>query len=142
MNIVIVEHTFDVSVQKLWQAITEHSQMIQWFFEDIPEFEAVAGFKTSFPVQSGDRTFTHEWEILEAIPGKRIKYKWCYKEHEGTGTVTFELFEKAEQSILKLTNEGLETFPQDIPEFKEESCRAGWEYFIKGRLHNFLSEEE
>ena len=115
MKPILVEHTFDVSVQKLWQAITDHSQMVRWFFENIPEFEAATGFKTSFPVQSGDRTFTHEWEILEAIPGKRIKYKWCYGEYDGKGYVTFELLEKGTHTVLKLTSEGLETSLRKFP---------------------------
>ena len=61
---------------------------------------------------------------------------------KGEGFVSFELFEKGEQSLLRLTNEGLETFPRDIPEFSRESCKAGWEYFIQQNLKAYLEKEK
>jgi len=140
-NPVIVEKTFHASAPVVWSAITNLEEMKQWFFKNIPAFEPVVGFHTSFPVQSGERTFTHVWKILDAEPYKLIKYHWAYEEYEGEGFVTFELFEKGSQTLLRLTNEGLESFPQDISEFERESCIAGWEYFISGTLKNYLEEK-
>ena len=34
---VIVEQSFDQPIEKVWAAITELDQMIQWFFENIHE---------------------------------------------------------------------------------------------------------
>lgn len=43
--------------------------------------------------------------------------------------------------MLRLVNEGLETFPRDIPECSSESCEAGWKYFIRQNLKKFLEPD-
>jgi hypothetical protein len=35
----------------------------------------------------------------------------------------------------------LQSFPGHIPEFKRESCLAGWQYFIRERLKKFLEKK-
>lgn len=137
-NPIIVEQEFNQPKETVWKAITEFDQMIQWFFENIPDFKPEIGFNTRFNVNAGERSFLHLWEILEVVPEKRIVYDWRYKDYEGRGVVTFELSEKGGQTTLKLTNEGLESFPDDIPEFTRESCLGGWNYFIKNRLKVYL----
>lgn len=139
MKIIVSKH-FDVSVNRLWKAITEHTQMIQWFFDNIPDFKAEVGFKTAFNVNSGQRDFMHLWEIVEVIPNKKIVYNWRYKDFEGNSYCTFEINQHKNQTELSIIAEGIETFTADIPEFKPESCRAGWEYFI-GRLAQYLESK-
>ena len=139
---IIVEELFHASIMDVWNAITRRDQMTQWFFGNILAFEARKGFKTEFSVQSGGRTFTHVWKILEAVPGRRIKYHWTYAEYPGEGTVTFELRKNKFGTMLRLSNEGIETFPQNIPEFTRESCQAGWDYFIRGRLKEYLEGKD
>ena len=135
---IIVEQAFNVSKETVWKAITEHKQMVNWFFDNIPEFKAEVGFETQFNVDAGGRDFLHLWKITESIPEQRIVYDWRYREFPGAGTVTFEIFEEGEGSRLRVTNEGLGSFPQDIPEFTRESCEGGWRYFIQGNLKKYL----
>ena len=137
---IIVEQHFEKTMNVVWKAITEPDQMIKWFFENIPDFKPEVGFKTQFNVQSGERNFLHLWEIIDVDQGKKIVYDWRYQEYPGIGKVTFELMEKDGQTILKLINEGLESFPKDIPEFTKESCVGGWTYFIKERLKTYLDD--
>ena len=134
----VVTEIFDSPRQEVWKAITDHDQMIEWFFENIPNFRAEEGFHTKFLIENEGRQFTHLWTITEVIPDKKIVYDWRYKEYPGIGKVTFELSEKDNQTLLTLTNEGLESFPNDIDEFKEESCRGGWNYFINQRLKAYI----
>ncbi|MHC1703259.1 MAG: SRPBCC domain-containing protein [Tenuifilaceae bacterium] len=138
---IVVELTFSSSISQVWSAITRLEEMRQWFFNNIPAFEPVVGFETDFSVQSESRNFHHLWRIIEVESNKKIKYHWSYKGYKGEGFVTFELFEVKEQTLLRLTNEGLETFPKDIPEFKRESCQAGWEFFIKQNLKTYLEHK-
>ena len=135
---IVVEQAFDVSKETVWKAITDHEQMVKWFFDNIPEFKAEAGFETQFDVDAGERNFHHLWKITEAIPEQRIVYDWRYLDFPGAGKVTFEIFEEGDGSRLRVTNEGIESFPQDIPEFARESCEGGWKYFIQGNLKNYL----
>lgn len=137
-NPIIVEQAFNVSKETVWKAITDIDQMHHWYFGNIPSFEAEVGFKTQFTVKSGGRKFTHKWEIKDVVPLKRISYNWKYEEYPGEGLVVFELSAQNKLTKLKLTNHVLESFPDDVPEFKRESCVGGWRYFLQGRLKEYL----
>ena len=135
---VIVEETFNVPAAKVWEAITDHSQMIQWYFDNIPNFKPEIGFETQFIIENEGRTFPHLWKVTEAVPNKRITYTWRFEGYPGDSYVTFDLSEESGQTKLKLTVTVLEDFPDDIPEFRRESCVGGWNYFINNRLKEFL----
>jgi hypothetical protein len=47
---------------------------------------------------------------------------------------------KGKQTRLKLTHEGLETFPQDNPDFAKESFTAGWTEIIGTLLKQYLEK--
>ena len=135
---IIVEQKFNISVEKVWEALTNIDLMKQWFFDNIESFEPGVGFTTAFTVKNEDRIFTHLWKLTEVIPLQKITYNWKYKEYPGDSFVTFELSEDKNHVTLKLSTTVVENFPQDIPEFKRESCVGGWNYFVKNRLKNFL----
>lgn len=138
---VIVEEIFNVSIKQLWKALTEVDQMRCWFFENIPEFVPEVGFKTQFNVNSGERNFLHIWEIIEVELPKKIKYNWKYDGYSGNSFVIFEMFATGKKTKLKLTHETTEDFEENIPEFTRENCLAGWNYFIKESLKNYLEKE-
>lgn len=135
---IIVTESFNDSKNVIWNAITQHDQMIQWFFDNIPSFKAEVGFHTKFLIEHEGRQFTHLWTITEVIPEEKIVYDWRYKEYPGIGKVIFELSEHNDQAQLTLTNQVLEPFLESIEEFKEESCRAGWHYFINQQLKMYI----
>ena len=139
---VIIKQTFPSSNQTLWNAITEHHQMTYWFFDNIPSFKAEVGFKTEFVVENEGRVFPHLWKIIEVKNYKKIVYSWKYRGYEGDSTVAFELSESDDQTELTLTHTVLEEFPKDIPEFRRESCKGGWIYFIKERLVDYLKDAD
>ena len=91
---IINEHTFNRPARDVWNALSVQKEMVQWFFDNIPAFEARVGFETRFAVQSENRTFTHCWKVLEAIPNQKLTYSWKYEEYPGDATVTFELNER------------------------------------------------
>ncbi len=137
---VIVEQKINAPAEEVWKAITSIGQMTKWFFENIPDFKPEVGFKTEFPVVSGERTFTHLWTVTEVIPGSLIRYNWKYKEYPGDSYVIFELNGNSDHTNVKLTAQVTEDFPDDIPEFRRESCIGGWEYFIQGNLKEYLDK--
>lgn len=139
MKPIIVYTTIHQPIENVWKVITEKNEMVQWFFENIPDFKPEVGFVTQFIVDAGERKFLHWWEILEVNSKHKIKYNWRYPDYyEGSSYVTFELSSKEiNKTEMIITAEGIENFPQEIPEFSRESCRGGWEYFSK-RLKNYL----
>jgi uncharacterized protein YndB with AHSA1/START domain len=126
----------------VWEALTQLPKMRLWFFDNIPAFEAQVGFKTSFAVQSEDRTFTHQWLITEVVPNKTISYQWQYLEYAGQAKLSFILTPTANGSSLEVLMHVTEDFPDGIPEFKRESCIGGWNYFIGQRLATYLNQNK
>jgi uncharacterized protein YndB with AHSA1/START domain len=137
---IIVEETFNVPANRVWKAITEHSQMVQWYFDNIPAFAPVVGFETQFNVENEGRNFPHLWKVTEAVPNEKITYTWRFEGYPGDSYVTFHLSEADNQTKLKLTVTVLEDFPDEVPEFRRESCVGGWEYFINNRLKEYLKK--
>lgn len=138
MEDIIVQESFNAPIQKVWDAITNLDEMKQWYFENIDSFRPVVGAKSSFEVKSGERTFTHMWEVTQSIPPYTIQYRWRYAEYPGDSFVTFNIREESGKTMLVLRASVVEDFPAEIPEFKRESCLAGWEYFIKERLKRYI----
>ena len=137
---VIVEYVFNAPIGKVWKAITDLDEMKLWYFNNIDAFKPEIGSKSRFAVNSGERTFTHLWEVIEVDAPNKITYNWKYEEYKGDSFVRFELFEEPERTKLVLTATVTENFSDEIPEFKCESCRTGWEYFIGLRLMEYLKK--
>lgn len=135
---IIVDQFFDAGPAEVWRAITSPDAMRQWFFPEMAAFEPVAGFETRFDVRVEDRVYGHLWSITEVIEGRRIEYDWRYAGYPGRALVSFRLTAAGEGTRLRLTFTVLEDFPGNIPEFRRESCEAGWDYFIRLRLKEFL----
>ena len=41
---IILEQTFNSSIESVWHSITEIGQMRQWYFENIPAFKPAKSF--------------------------------------------------------------------------------------------------
>lgn len=134
----VVERTFNAPIQRVWAAITDNHQMKEWYF-DLEHFKAEKGFKFQFTGGDEHVQYLHECEVLEAEPPHKLSYSWSYPAHQGYSVLTWELFEESEQRTrLRLTHEGLESFPQDNPNFRVESFTGGWNYFVNEALPAFI----
>ena len=138
---IVVEQTFNVPVETVWNAITQVEQMCKWFFENIPSFKPEIGFETEFNVQNQDRNFLHKWKVTEVETLKKISYNWRYEDYPGDSFVVFELFNENKGTKLKLTHQVTESFPQNVPEFLRESGLEGWKYFINKSLKEYLEKK-
>ncbi len=134
---IIVEKTFDVPPEKLWQAITDDAQMKKWYF-DLPGFRPEVGYSFSFEGGTEENTYIHHCRIIEVVPGKKLQHTWRYEGIEGDTLVTFELFPEGNQTRLRLTHSGHETFPQDNPDLARENFVAGWNDIIGRSLKEYL----
>ena len=140
---VIVEETINAPVEKVWQAITDKEKMKQWYF-NLDEFEPVTGFALTFEGEGhkGEK-YVHICKITEVIPHKKLQYSWQYEHHEGYSLVTFELVAESEQQTrVKVTHEGLDTFPQGNPDFAAESFTGGWNHLIRTSLKKFAENNQ
>lgn len=136
----IIERTFHAPVEKVWKAITDKDQMKQWYF-DLAEFKPEVGFEFQFEGGDEDKCYVHLCKVTEVVVGKKLTYSWRYKGYEGNSFVTFELFDEGDTTRLKLTHEGLETFPINNPSFAKANFVAGWTQLIGTSLKAFVEKE-
>lgn len=136
---IVIERTYNAPIEKVWKAITDKSEMKQWYF-DIAEFKPEVGFEFQFEGTNEGRTFLHLCKVTDVIVGKKLRHSWRYDGHKGISFVTFELFAEGNATRLKLTHEGLETFPADNPDFAKENFVAGWTYLIGKSLKEFIEK--
>jgi uncharacterized protein YndB with AHSA1/START domain len=135
---IIIEQDFNAPVSKVWMAITDKDEMKKWYF-DIAEFKPEVGFEFNFLAGNDQKKYLHLCKITEVVPDKKLAYTWRYDGYEGNTLVTFELFEEGNKTKLKLTHEGVETFPK-IPGFAKNNFVEGWTNIIGTSLKNFLEK--
>ena len=136
---IVIERSFQAPVARVWKAITDRDQMKEWYF-DISSFKAEPGFEFQFEGTNEGRTYLHKCRVMEVIPEKKLKYSWRYEGYEGSSVVTFELFTEGAITRLRLTHEGLETFPANLPDFARQNFVEGWTFLIGESLKSFLDK--
>jgi uncharacterized protein YndB with AHSA1/START domain len=134
----IIECKYNAPASVVWKAITDPEQMKQWYF-DMEEFQPVVGFEFTFTGENEGRVFVHWCKIIEVVPGKKLKHTWTYQDYEGMSYVTFELSPEGHKTHLRLTHEGLETFP-DKPDFARNNFKEGWTMLMGTLLKNFVEK--
>lgn len=134
---IVIEGTLNAPIAKVWRAITDKNQMKEWYFH-LSEFYPEPGFEFQFEGSKDDKSYLHLCKITEIVPGKKLQYSWRYEGYEGNSFVTFELFELGNKTRLKLTHEGLETFPASNKDFARENFVEGWTTIIGTLLPNYV----
>ena len=132
----IIEDHYNAPSEEVWQAITDRYDMKNWYFE-VPEFKPEVGTEFTFKGENEGRVYIHHCKVMEVIPGRKLKHSWAYEGYEGMSYVTFELTPEGDQTRIRLTHEGLETFPQ-LPDFKRENFNEGWTMIIGTLLKNYV----
>lgn len=130
-----------MSPEQLWSAITNHSEMLKWYFDNLPDFQAEVGFVTKFPIEAPSQVFVHNWKVTEVVRETLIRYEWTFDDIPGRGSTTWQVSAEGEGSRLVLTDEIHEPYPKGIPEFERESAVGGWTYFLDERLGPYLKSE-
>ena len=139
---ITIERTYNAPVEKVWKALTDKEQMKQWYF-DIADFKLEVGseFRFTGKGKTGEE-FVHLCRIAEVIPNKKIKHSWSYEGYEGNSFVTWELSDEGGKTKVKLTHEGLETFPvTPASDFAKANFVEGWTYITGVSLKEFLEKK-
>ena len=139
---IIVEQVLNASPEKIWKALTDANEMRNWYF-DLAEFRAEKGFKFQFMGGPEDVVqYLHLCEVTEVNPGKKLAYSWRYDGYPGNSFVTFDLLEKENKTLLKLTHSGLETFPRENKDFAVDNFEKGWDEIIHTSLKQYIDKGE
>ena len=133
----VLERIFQAPIDKIWQAITDKDQMKQWYF-DLADFKPEVGFEFSFEGGPPERIYLHLCKITEVVPLKKLTYSWRYDGYPGNSLVSFELTSQGNKTLLRLTHEGLESFPADEKDFTKSNFEEGWDSIINKSLAEYL----
>ena len=134
-----IERTYDAAIETVWEAITNKDHMKQWYF-DLKEFKPEVGFEFQFYGGTEQKQYLHLCKVVEVVNFKKLKYSWRYDGYEGNSFVTFELFAEGPKTRLRLTHEGLHTFPQNNPDFAKANFVEGWTSLLESSLMKYLEE--
>jgi uncharacterized protein YndB with AHSA1/START domain len=137
----VIERIYNAPANLVWEALTDKTKVKQWYF-NLPDFKAEVGYEFEFkggPTE--DRQYIHHCKITEVIPGKKLKYSWAYVGYSGTSYVSFELFPENGKTKLRLTHEGLETFPANNPDFAKTNFAEGWTHIVGISLKEFVEKK-
>ena len=138
---ITVERIYNAPIEKIWKAITDPVQMKQWYF-DIPSFTPEVGTEFRFygEGKTGEK-FLHTCKITDVIKNKKLRHSWSYEGYEGNSFVTWELFDEGGKTNVKLTHEGLESFPKTATDdFAKVNFEEGWTYITGVSLKEFLEK--
>lgn len=134
----VIERVLNAPADRVWKALTDKKQMKEWYF-DVSAFKPEPGFEFQFAgCGSKGENYVHHCKVTNVIPGKLLTYTWTYENYQGESFVTFELIAEGDKTRLKLTHEGLETFPANNPDFARESFAQGWTEIIGNMLPGYV----
>jgi uncharacterized protein YndB with AHSA1/START domain len=138
---VFTEQTYNAPVAAVWKALTDQKEMKVWYF-DMSDFKPAIGFAFTFSGQGKDgESYLHHCTVTEVEKEKKLQYSWRYDGYEGISFVTFELFPDGNTTSVKLTHEGLETFPVTANNaFAKENFVAGWNHLLGISLKEFVEK--
>jgi uncharacterized protein YndB with AHSA1/START domain len=138
---IVMERVYNAPVARVWKALTDRDQMKEWYF-NIAEFKAEPGFEFSFEAGDPNATmYNHLCVVKDVVPERKLSYTWRYEGYEGDSLVTFELFPEGNSTRLKLTHEGLETFPP-IASFAKKNFVMGWTDITGRTLKEYVEKEQ
>jgi len=106
---------------------------------DIAHFEVKLGSEFEFYGSKDDKRYFHLGKVTEVVPNKKLSYTRKYKDTPGNSEVHFELFPEKDETLVKITHTGLNSFPQDDPDFAVASFKQGWTHILGENLKNFVA---
>lgn len=137
---VTVERTYPAAASLVWEALTDKRRMKEWYF-DLAAFKPEVDFEFQFTAGPPEKQYLHLCKITDVVPGKKLAYSWRYQGYAGMSFVTFELFPEGGQTRLRLTHEGLETFPESNPDLAKKNFAEGWNSILGESLKKYLESK-
>jgi len=135
----IKEFQYNAPVARVWECLTDASQMRRWYFPQLQAFEPVVGCRFRF--DDAGAAYRKEWVVTRIVPGKILAHSWSYPGHPGSSEVMFELSGDGGDTRLRVTQTGIESFPDD-PHFARERFGWGWENLLGRNLRALVEGPE
>lgn len=134
---IVIEEVMDALVGKVWEALTNKDKLSNWFFE-IDDFELRKGFVFTFYEGGEEQKYQHTCKIVDIVFQEKLSFTWEYPDIEGTSIVTLYLQPERGKTRVKLVHEGIDSFPQDKPDFNFKDFEDGWRDIISISLKEYV----
>ena len=142
MDSVKVEKVYDASVQTIWKAITDKSEMRKWYFDFSEDWKPEVGHEWDWWAGPSDgEKWHHHGKMLEVIPDKKLSHTWEYPGYSGTSTVTWELFPEGNKTRLVLTHVFNVPFDRTVDALRKENFAEGWNQLVDIALSEYLEKK-
>ncbi|SEW07064.1 Uncharacterized conserved protein YndB, AHSA1/START domain [Chryseobacterium wanjuense] len=140
-NPIIVEYKVNAPIERVWKALTDKTEMRSWYF-DIPDFELETGKVFNFYEPGDEKKYHHQAEVVEIIPEQKLKHTWTYPEFSNEKTmVTWELQPQGNETLVKLTHDGIDNFSDLGENFSQNAFTEGWNGIIGQSLKPYLENK-
>lgn len=137
---IVVEVTVNASVDKVWKAITDKTEMKSWYFE-IPDFKLTVSQMFNFYEPGEENKYHHQGEILEIISNQKLRHTWTYPDLSTEKTIViWELYPEDEGTRVRLTHEDINHFHDLGSSFSRKSFTAGWNEIITQNLKSYVEQ--
>ena len=129
--------TINAPAEKVWKALTDPALVKQYFFGTNVRSEWTKGSPIVFEGEWEGKTYQDKGTILEAEPGKFVKYNYWSSmsgtedKPENYADISYTLDEKDGTTVLTVTQDNIKT-----PESKEHS-EQNWN-FIFGKMKELV----
>jgi uncharacterized protein YndB with AHSA1/START domain len=136
---IVVEKYFPYPVAAVWRAIATRESLSEWLMQT--DFEPRVGHKFQFRAQPmrGWRGYV-DCEVLEVVPNRRLVYTWQGMPEHSVTTVTYELEQEGEGTLLKATHEGFDDSHGFLSGLLVRGIlKAGWRKMFRTQLPAVLA---
>lgn len=133
--------TFNASIEKVWDAITNKDAMKKWYF-DIPDFKPVVGTKFTWHAGPPDgKQWLHAGEVKEVISMKKLAHTWTFPGYTGEALTVWELSEAGpSKTKVDFRFEIITPFDPNEAALARKNFMFGWDAIINTSLVSFLEE--
>lgn len=134
MKLVIEQSvTIYASAGWLWNALTDASELENWWGEDIVLQAKVGGqFREPWEDDDGNDCLA-SGKVLSVKKEKQITFSWKEKgwPPKSITECSFEIEDKGKSCVLKVTHSGWETLPEKLQKPLMKDFKVGWGYHLK-----------
>lgn len=133
----VVERVYQAPADRVWKALTNEEDMRKWYF-DVSGFKPETGYEFEFTGGTETEQWRHLCKVIAVDPGKMLRHTWRYDGYPGSSTVTWEIFDEGDRTRVRLTHEGLDTFPAEVAAFNVSNFQQGWNDILENLLRKYV----
>ncbi|NML71830.1 SRPBCC domain-containing protein [Chryseobacterium sp. RP-3-3] len=137
---ITVQYKINASAENIWKALTDKSEMKSWYFT-IRDFELEPGKEFDFYESCDGGKYLHRGRIVEIIPNRKLKHTWAYPElSNAVTTVTWDLQQEEDGTLVTLTHENIEGFDGLGETFSRANFTEGWNSIIGQSMKEYVEK--